>query len=178
MKLVMMLVKLVAVLAIVVVGVGFFLPADWECSTTVVVDAKPAEIQPLVADLRRWDSWSAWNSEADPTLTYSYSGAPAGQGQVQDWTSEDMGNGHMEITAASAEGMEYFLTFEGMDDTIHGKIWYETEGEGTTVHWDSWGQGDGKPWSNALNQIFVPMITADLEKGLAKLKTKVEGGDA
>lgn len=178
MKLVMLLVKVLVVLVILVVGIGFFLPADWDTSTTLVIDAQPAAIQPHVADLRQWDEWSAWNSEYDPTVTYTYSGAESGQGQVQEWVGEDLGEGRMEITSATAEGVEYSLTFKDMEGSIHGRIWYEAEGDGTAVHWDSWGEGDGKPWTNALNQVFVPIITSQLDQGLAKLKETVEGGGA
>ena len=80
--------------------------------------------------------------------------------------------------AATAEGVEYSLTFKDMEGSIHGRIWYEAEGDGTAVHWDSWGEGDGKPWTNAINQVIVPIITGQLEQGLAKLKETVEGGGA
>lgn len=175
MKALLFLVKAVVVLVIAALIVGLFLPAEWECERTIVVSGQTGEIQPLVADLRRWNDWSAWNTAADPTMETTFSGADTGTGAVREWTGDELGVGRLEITESSLAGIEYFLTFEDMPHKIYGSFEYAAADEGTEITWKSWGDTGDMPWDKVLSQVFVPFIGGDLETGLTGIKGMVEG---
>jgi len=175
MKAILLLLKIVVMLVIGVLVVGLFLPTEWECSRTIIVDGSAAEIEPLVSDLRRWDEWSAWNSREDPSMKITYSGAPSGEGAIEEWTSDKMGAGRLEITQASLEGLEYSLTFKDMPQTINGSFHYAPAGEGTEITWKCWGTSGDMPWDTVMSQVFVPLIGSDFQAGLEGIKGAVEG---
>ncbi|MFT7462057.1 MAG: hypothetical protein ACI9EF_000394 [Pseudohongiellaceae bacterium] len=175
MKAIFFLVKALVALVVIVVVVGLFLPSDWECERTIVVSSQPSEIQPLLADLRRWNDWSAWNTTVDPTMINTFSGAESGQGAIQEWTGDELGVGRLEITQASLEGLEYYLTFEGMPQKIYGSFAYAPSAAGTEITWKSWGAAGDMPWDKVMSQVFVPLIGGNLETGLAGIKGMTEG---
>ncbi len=175
MKAIQFLAKAMVVLVIAIVVTGLFLEPEWECERKIVVTGDVSEIQPLVADLRRWNDWSAWNTAIDPTMKTTFSGADAGVGAVEEWAGDEMGVGRLEITAASLEGIEYFLSFEDMPDKIYGSFEYAQSGDGTEITWKSWGASGDMPWDKVISKAFVPLVGSNLETGLTGIKGMVEG---
>lgn len=116
------------VAALVAVGVVMFVssrPRAWHVEPSVEIAASPAEILPLLADLRRWPEWSAWSRDVDEGVEREFSGAQSGAGSVLTWSpplavgvraggleieydsdsSLDVGSGTVEILAVAGDGV-------------------------------------------------------------------------
>src|SRR5687767_13273543 len=85
------------------VVVGLLLPARWQVARSIVIDAPPAAIYPLVANFKTgWLHWSAFEA-TDPTIQYIYSGPDEGVGAKRTWTSQKMASGFQTITKANPQ---------------------------------------------------------------------------
>ncbi|NNE45370.1 MAG: SRPBCC family protein [Rhodothermales bacterium] len=168
---------LVAILVIffLLVIVGFLLPAEWEVSESVAIEATPAEVYPHVAEFRQWPAWTAW-AAADPDMTYSYSGTETGVGQVTEW-SGNQGTGRMEITGVdSLRRIDYYFS---MDDNAFGaasSIVLDNVGGETHVTWSSEGDVGGNIAARYFMKVFTPYMSADYQSGLDRLKELAESG--
>ena len=75
--------RIIAVIGIVVILLlvaAFFLPRHVTVARSIEIDAAPAEIYPLVADLRRTSEWSPW-LELDPDTELD----PETENVLLDW---------------------------------------------------------------------------------------------
>ncbi|MEM7309635.1 MAG: SRPBCC family protein [Planctomycetota bacterium] len=166
---------LVLLLVVGLVVLGFVLPTEWSLERTVVINAPPAEVHTQLIDLRTWEDWSAWNREADPTCEWDYTGEP-GTGMSMEWQGDTHGHGRMTITSADpASGFTYDLEFLDFDSTATGNFSYAPEGSGTKVTWYTEGDMD-MFMGGLLAMALMPALEVAFDDGLAKLKTRVEGG--
>jgi len=87
------------VLAVVLVLIGFFLPASAHVERTTTIEASPATVFALVNGYRSFNKWSPW-AERDPETEYLFEGPDSGVGAKMSWTSENpqVGTGFQEIT--------------------------------------------------------------------------------
>ena len=85
----------VASLLLLLFVISLFLPSKWRVERSVVIAGEPDAIYSYVADLRKWPEWTAWTTNKDPTLTYSFEGQ--GPGAIQRWKSEKMGSGFITV---------------------------------------------------------------------------------
>ena len=158
------LVGLVAVL----VGVGLVLPRQWHVERSVVIDAAPEHIHPLVEDLRTWASWAR---EPDPTVQDTYGGAASGVGAWWAWSGPKMGHGKMTITRSDvASGVWFDEAIETEEVNAHGSLTWTREGGGTRVTWVDEGQ-----LPPVMGGYFVGLVNdslgAHFEHALMNLKT-------
>ncbi len=168
-KLFAILVVLVGVLAIA----GLFLDPAWEVSRSVVIEAPADAIHPWIADLRRWPAWSPFEAE-DPDMVSVHTGAERGVGARRDWTSEIVGNGWMEITAADpARGVWFDLQMQDMP-AFKGIFQYEPADGGTRVSWTDRGDMGGNVIFRWFGIAMDTMLGPKFEQGLATLKQQVE----
>lgn len=157
--------------------VALFLPSKYHIKREIVMQAPPEKIFPFINNLKKWPQWSTWTVERDPTLTYSYEGPDEGKGAVSKWDGKKLGNGMMTILDSDeTTGAKYDLSFE------HGKfrsvstISFEPNGNSTRVIWIDDGDLGSNPFYRYFGLFFDRMIGPDFEKGLARLKSKVETG--
>lgn len=73
-------------------AIAYALPSHYRVVRTVDIDAPPSKIYPLVAEVRAWKQWSAWN-QRDPNMEIVYAGPPSGVGAQWNWKSKSEGNG-------------------------------------------------------------------------------------
>ena len=132
----MKLIAMLVVLALVVFFVGgLVLPPDYEVRRELVIDAAPEAIHAVVADLHTWASWSPYHAE-DPGMWVRYSGPDAGPGHKQDWQSEFVPDGSIEILESDpATGVTYRLWLADTDRTVESRIAFEPVESGTRVVW-------------------------------------------
>ncbi|MBX2863111.1 MAG: SRPBCC family protein [Leptolyngbyaceae cyanobacterium MAG.088] len=167
-----------AVLLLVFV-VGFVLPSQVHVERSLVINAQPTEIFPLISDLGEWNAWSPW-AAMDPDAEMTISGT--GVGQTMQWHSEDpqVGDGTQEITGLeSPSQMTTHLDFgdQGMADAT----WQLTsQADGTLVTWmlDT-DMREGVPTlmqsiSTYFGFLMDGMVGKEYEKGLSNLKSLVE----
>jgi hypothetical protein len=157
-------------LLLVVVALGATRPSHYEVSRSLLVQATPEQITPMLTDLHAWNTWNPWDA-MEPTSTKEYSDPASGVGAWYTWRGDQTGSGRMEIISISPTRVDYALHFTApMEDTA-------------TVHFDLAPVGDTRTnvtWSmegeqNLMGRIFGlfmdmdTMIGGDFEQGLTNL---------
>ncbi len=164
----------VLALAAVLVGGGWLLGSDFKVTRSLLVNAPPEKIYPLVADPRGWKQWSVWN-QRDPAMAITYSGAPSGVGAVWEWRSATEGDGRMSFTRAEAPGLlGYELYFPDFGTTSRGELRLVLEGNATRVSWTMEGNMGRNPLFSWIALFADGMVGKDFEAGLAGLKAVAE----
>lgn len=163
-------------IAVFFVG-GFFLPDAWMVSRSITIHATPEKIYPFVSNFKEWEKWSPWNASKDPSLKYTYEGPDSGAGAKQSWTSEKMGTGWMQFTAANPQtGVAYDLFIDmGRSQTlIHGSIVFVPKGNETQVIWTDQGDSGKNYMKRWMSFLLKFMLGKDLDTGLSGLAQLVE----
>ncbi len=167
------LVVLIALLA----GVGMLLPREVTVERSAEIIAPASEIYPLVANLEANQKWSPW-ARLDPDAQYTYNDVPEGVGATMDWASDspDVGTGSMEITEATEnEALTVALNFGDMGSGM--AYWAFEEADGSTIAtWTLIADMGAGPIGRWLGLKMDDWVGADYERGLANLKSVVEGG--
>jgi carbon monoxide dehydrogenase subunit G len=165
----------ILVLPILIILAAFFLPSRYKVERSLLIQAKPDAIFPLLNDLKRWPEWTAWNSQREPSLVYAYPGpVSAGVGAVQSWTAQS-GNGSIKLTAADPlQGVAYELNFNEGRFISTGRIQLLPADQGTRVVWTNEGDLGSNPVGRYLGLLMDKWMGADFELGLQNLKAKTE----
>lgn len=169
---VLALFALVGVLLIV----GLCMPKEWSVARSLVVNAEPAKIHPLVGNLEGWKRWMPWIEE-DPAMVLTFEGIGGEPGSKMIWTSEKMGNGRLTVSKSDpATGLDYEMMMDEFLEPALGSIHYSAEGSATRLTW----KDTGTFGKNPVLRLFGPVMEGWLEdyfdKGLANIKSIVEGG--
>lgn len=141
-----------------------------------VTVAAPAEvIASYVVDFRRWVDWSPWEG-LDPDLQRTYSGPAQGLGATYAWSgNRRAGAGRMEITGVAPDRIDVDLRFL-KPFRSSSTVRFELTGAGdqTRVQWQL--RSPRTVVSRVMGVVWNMdrAIGADLEKGLAQLKDRVE----
>ena len=169
------LVVIVALLAII----GLFLPSKWESSVSLNMNASSEQIYTYVANLKKWQEWSPWNTDQDPTLTYTYTGPEVGVDAQSNWTSKSMGTGWLKITKADPmTGVNYDLFIDmGFESTLQGSIAFEKYGDMTKVTWTDKGDNGNNIILKWMSLLMRPMMKGQLNAGLTKLQEVVTASE-
>jgi uncharacterized protein YndB with AHSA1/START domain len=175
MRLLRIALGVMAVLFGLFILVGLLLPERMEVGRSIRVDAPPAEVFPLVNDLRQFNRWSPWTGgEAG----YEYSGPDAGAGQRMSWRSDDpqVGSGSQEIVASRPnQEVDMRLDF-GPQGTADAAFYLEPSDGGTLVTW-TFGYDVGDDLiGRYIGLIMKGMVGDKYQEGLARLKRLVETG--
>ena len=165
---------LVVVIGVAGVGYGFSLPSTYHFERSIVIKGDTSDVHKLVGDLKEWDNWGPWRAE-DPSMKYTYSESTTKAGDKMSWKG-DKGSGSLTFNSVDEDkGVEY--TFQWEDWTPNpGAITYEDAGDDNVkVTWSM----ESDTGNNILFRYFMTFgskqMTDMFDKGLAKLKTKVEG---
>ncbi len=161
-------------LVVVVTVVGLLLPRQWHVEQSIVINASPEHIHPLVNDLKLWQSWAAWTRDMDPEVKNEYGGPASGVGAWWAWQGPKMGLGKMTITKSDvASGVwvdEMIETREAVN--AHGSLTWTQEGGGTKVTWVD--TGTLPPMGGYFVGMINDMLGNNFEQGLKNLKAEVE----
>ncbi len=171
MKILKRLVLIVAVIVVLVLAVGFFLPGAYQVERSIVIAAPPDLVFEQVHDLRKNEAWSPWK---DPTMKITYSENTAGPGASSSWESEDMGNGTQTIvSSAPPAAIDTHLDFGDMGEAdVHWS--FHGEGEGVRVTQTMTGDQGMNPIKRYFGLMMDNMIGPKFEEGLASLKSVSE----
>lgn len=167
------LVGIVVALVIVLAVVAFFLPRTVTVERQTEVAAAPDAVFVHLNDLKAFSEWSPW-SQRDPEMTQTFEGPEAGPGQIMRWTSAELGDGSMTITAAEPDKkVETALDFGPMGKAMS---WFELapSGSATTVTWGFTTDLGMNPIARWMGLTMDGMIGTDYEQGLAALKVRAE----
>jgi hypothetical protein len=165
----------IASLVLLLFVISLFLPSKWHVERSVIIAHEPGAIYPYLADLRKWPQWTAWTTNKDTTLSYSFEGPSEGTGAVQRWSSRKMGNGVLAIKLADPrKGVWFDLEMDRGKFKALGMILLQRLDEGTKVIWINQGElgynFPGRYFALSLDRMMGP----DLSEGLEKLKRVIE----
>ena len=174
MKIVQWTLAVIGILALLIVGAGFFLPSKFEVARSAVINAPAEKVYDLIADPRHWTKWSVWNKR-DPSMDVSYSGPPFGQGARWSWKSKSEGTGTMEFVRVEPNRrVQYTLLFPEYNMKSGGAFTLDPAGTSTKVTWTNAGDVGPNPLKHYLAAAMDRMVGPDFEGGLANLKALAE----
>ncbi|HEY8211423.1 MAG TPA: SRPBCC family protein [Myxococcaceae bacterium] len=163
-------------LAAAVVVVGALLPRRVTVTRSTVVAAGRDTLFPLIASFKRgWTKWSPFGPQRDPTVQLVYSGADHGEGAVQRWTSQKMGDGQMTMLRADPEhGVVYDLQMAAGKFRSGGQIDLSPDPAGTRVTWSSTIDLGRNPLMHYLGMMIRAGMGQAFDEGLNTLKREAE----
>lgn len=144
---------------------------------SITIDAPAAQVFPLVADFRRWTEWSPWEG-LDPDMQRTYSGSASGPGSSYSWSgNRKAGQGQMTILeAVEPSTITVDLRFDRPFKARNDMSFHIQEHErGSTVRWAITGKKTFATRAMSLFKSMDALVGPDFERGLAKLKSLVEG---
>jgi len=174
-----MLKKIAIAVVVVIAGILVFAatrPDSFSVQRTTSIHAPPDKVFAMINDFHRWGEWSPWE-KLDPEMKRTFTGPPAGQGTVYEWTgNSQVGAGRMEILKGAPASkvdikLDFIKPFEGHNVA---EFTLTPQGENTEVVWVMHGPA---PFVTKLMGVFVSMdsmIGKDFEAGLANMKAAAE----
>ena len=100
-----MILKIFAVIIVLIAAILVFAatkPDTFRIQRSIVIQAPPEKIFPLINDLHNWPQWAPQDRE-DPAIKRSFSGPQSGVGATSDWSGAGRtGAGRMVITESTA----------------------------------------------------------------------------
>ncbi|HAM21275.1 MAG TPA: transcriptional regulator [Actinobacteria bacterium] len=143
-------------------------------SRELTLPASADAISAWIVDFHKWVSWSPWE-DIDPNLQRTYSGPPSGVGTAYEWSgNRKAGAGKMTITSVAPEEIKLDLDFTKPFKSASKTTFTLAAGaDGTTVVWQVFTPKSLMTRIFGIFMNFDKMVGADLERGLAKLKSVV-----
>lgn len=164
-----------AVLALLLVVVAFFLPQRYMVQRSVHIQATAETVYGYAGDLRRWKEWGVWY-ERDPQMKIEYSEKTDVVGGWTAWETQGQ-KGKMTLTALQPPSrVSYRLEFPDMDMASAGLVEIVPTAGGVNVTLSDQGDLGKNPIKRWFGLFLDGMIGPDFEAGLAKLKQVIEKG--
>lgn len=153
-------------------------PDKFRVARSIVIDAEPEAIYPLLNDFHAWENWSPL-TQLDASATRNHEGSPLGAGAIFSWSGDKhLGAGAMKITA-SIPGERVIIKrrltrpFEASDEF---RLDLNPVGQSTEVLWQASGTLDFMGKAANLLSSLEKKLGGRFEQGLKNLKTLVETG--
>jgi effector-binding domain-containing protein len=164
-----------ALLAVLLIVVGFFLPSTAHVERSITIGAPPCTIFAVVNTFQTFNEWSPWY-ELDPNTRYTFSGPPIGPGAKMSWTSDnpDVGNGSQEIVASEPCTLVRTKLDFGEEGVADAFFRLEPAGTATRATWGFDTDFGYNLIGRYFGLFFDSMLGPDYEKGLQNLKTFAE----
>jgi effector-binding domain-containing protein len=178
MKIIKNILKWLLILIVLIVVVSFFLPSQVHVQRSIVIKAPADLVFGQINDLKIWQKWMPWGKK-DTSMKTVYEANTMGLGAKYSWTSKQMGNGTMEITASiPADSIQTTMHFEGMGKS-YGAFKFAKDSGGLKVTWSMDSKGEEVPFlfkvpHKYFNLFMDKMIGPDFESGLKDLKALAE----
>lgn len=167
---------LLALAAIVVLGVASRKPDDFVISRTASIAAPPERIFPLIDSPRAFNTWNPF-LKLDPDTKVSYRGPERGPGAGNDWSgNRNVGSGSFEVLEAQAPRKVVMRLDMKTPMEAHNRVEFVLvpNGAATDVSWTMSGP------SPLLAKVMSTFCSMDkmcgtaFEQGLADLKALAE----
>jgi hypothetical protein len=170
------LIGVAALLALFVIVVATR-PAAYRVERTLEIAAPPDRVFGVVNDLRRFAGvFVLYDAQFDNLAPEMFGGGAAGVGQSFAWSNDDVGKGTMTIEESVAgERVRLKLAIaEPMESTARVALRVARAPTGSAVTWSMEGEHNFIGKAVAMLADFDGMLGADIEKGLARLKSAAE----
>lgn len=175
MRIVKLMTLSLGIVALGLIIVGLLLPSSVHVERQIRIQAEPAEIFPLLNDLRVFNRWSPW-ARKDPQTQYNFSGPEQGVGARMSWYSgqPEVGAGSQEIIASVPnQRVAVALSFGEQSTAVAYYDLQQIEGQ-TEVIWGFDSEFGYDLFSRYFGLMAEHWIGQDYEQGLANLKSLVE----
>lgn len=179
MKFLKWLLIIIAVLAVVLVVVGFLLPQTRHVERSITVNATKDTVFNQVNNLQNFNNWSPW-AAIDPNASYTFTGPNSGVGATMAWDSQmpEVGSGTYKIIESNYPNAVKFEMKFGQEQMPAESSFLldEISYEETRVTWTF-----DVDFGNDLMGRYVGYFLMEgavgpqYEKGLQNLKQIVEG---
>lgn len=169
------LLVLVALLVVFLVVVALQ-PSDYRVERTTTIAASPAQVFPHVNSLHKWEAWSPW-AKIDPDAKVTFEGPDAGKGAVMTWDGDDnVGAGKMTLVESDPDkAVKIKVTFtRPFEGGTNSDFSFTPKGDQTEVAWTMHGTHNFMEKAFCLVFNGLKMMSNDMDKGLAQLKSVVE----
>lgn len=170
------LIGLAVLIALLAVGT-YLTPRMIHVEREIEAAAPPAKVFAIVNSLKRMPEWSPWQ-DMDPAMQQSFSGPDSGVGSTMTWKSDksEVGSGTMKIVNAVTDKEVHTELDFGPMGTAKSFMRLQPAGTGqnTRIVWGFDTDLGMNPMSRWMGFWLDDWITADYDKGLAKLKTVAE----
>ena len=169
------LIALVLVIAAFLVVVAAQ-PSEFRVERTTTMAAPADVVFTQVNDLHKWDAWSPW-AKLDPDAKVTFAGPDAGKDAAMSWSGNDkVGEGKMTIVESHPNDaikieVDFTKPFEG---SIGSEFGFKPNGDKTDVSWAMTGHRTFVQKAFCLVMNGDKMLSGDIEKGLAQLKSVAE----
>jgi hypothetical protein len=166
-----------AVIIIVFVIIVAMQPSEFRVTRSATISGPRSAVFAQVNDFHKWEAWNPWG-KIDPAMKQTYEGAPAGTGAVYTWAgNKEAGEGRMTITESRPNDLiriqlEFFKPFRA---TNTAEFTFKPEGNQTVVTWSMTGENNFMAKAVHLFMNMDKMVGGQFEKGLASIKSVVEG---
>lgn len=153
-------------------------PDEFRVTRSATMNASAAAVFEQVNDLYKWNAWSPW-AKLDPAAKNSFEGPPSGTGAIMRWAgNHKVGEGSMTITdSRPSEFVKFRLVFlKPFKATNTAEFAFKSAGNQTTVTWSMYGKNNFMGKAMGLIMNCNKMVGGQFEKGLASMKSIVEGG--
>lgn len=169
--------SLIMLLVILVAStVGLFLSCGWEVTESIVIEAPPESVFPLVGDLSRWPDWLPWPRDPTDSL-YTLPTSADHAGATLEWQAEDLGPCAAVLDVVEApRRVQYHLTVGSSGHVTTGSLVLAETPEGTRVSWTTRGQAGIRPFGGFYVGGVEHAVAAEMNQGLAALRSVAEGG--
>lgn len=170
MKILKRLGLVLALLIVLLILIGFFLPRHVKIERSRVMKAEPQTIYHLVNDLHAWKDWSPW-FQLDTAVEMTFGGPSAGSGAFFTWSSKnpDVGQGKLSITK-SVPNDTIEMTMDFMQNGLADAAFYfNPTPEGTEVTWAFSTDLGNNPLARYFGLLMERFIGTDYERGLLSL---------
>lgn len=166
----------IAILLLVISAIGlFFFPGHIHVERSIVINQSPSMVYNYSGDLKNYQQWSPWY-ELDTAAAYTYSENTTGKGANMSWESEvkNVGKGSMTINEAVKDS-KIGLDLNFMENGVaQGSYLFTPEGKGTKMTWTLDFEAGKNPLMRIMGKFMDGMVGPDFERGLNKLKAKLE----
>lgn len=163
---------LLALVLVVLVGVGFLLPARWEVERRTTIDASPADVYRAVRRVDRWRHWMAW-----PETGAEFVGPQYGPGASFRWDDPTYGSGRFTVVrAVPLRRVGYRVTVEGGSMVVRGELALEPRGAGTALRWSERGDVGWNPLLRYTALFLDERQGEQIDRALGRLEAYLVGG--
>lgn len=170
-----MIKKILFVLAgliVVLLLIGFALPAKLEVSKSVSINASASAVFEEINDLRRWEAWQYWNT-LDPEMKITYSENTVGKGASYSWDGPELGTGKLALDESVPDkSISIKMDFGG--NPASGAYALEPEGESTKLTFNFANDQGMNPIGRWINLAMKSEIEKSFEHAGEKIKAIAE----
>jgi effector-binding domain-containing protein len=157
-------------LLVVLLLIGFFLPANSHVERSLIIQAAPSLVFEQVNTLKNWEKWSPWQS-MDPEMELTYGEIASGTGAWYSWKGPKSGEGKLTITSNEPyKKVSSDLDFGEMGVAKCDYLFEPAEG-GTKMTWIFDSELGGNPISRWMGLIMKGMLETQFDDGMKKINS-------